>query len=100
MPNHETHCEHSFQRYGRRFSELHRWMDEPSRGLGPRHQVLRHDLKTTPAEARGLFGEWADQAAIDHILLDLRHREHRGGSGVLPSSRSVRVGASGPRASR
>jgi len=70
MPLHEEHCQDSLRRYGKRFDELHRWMDEPSDILGPKHRKYRHDPNKTPHEARQLFGEFADQACLDHIRLD------------------------------
>jgi hypothetical protein len=70
MPNHEEHCEDSLRRYGKTFSELHTWMDEPSTILGPNHRKYRHDPNTTPLEAKKIFGENADHACLDHIRLD------------------------------
>lgn len=70
MPNHEEHCEDSSRRYGKTFSELHTWMDEPSTILGPNHRKYRHDPNTTPLEAKKIFGENADHACLDHIRLD------------------------------
>jgi hypothetical protein len=70
MPNHEEHCEDTLKRYGKTFSELHTWMDEPSTILGPNHRKYRHDPNTTPLEAKKIFGENADHACLDHIRLD------------------------------
>jgi len=70
MPNHEEHCQDSLRRYRKTFSELHRWMDEPSTILGPSHRKYRHDPNTTPKIAKQLFGPLADQACLDHIRLD------------------------------
>jgi hypothetical protein len=70
MPNHEAHCEDSLRRYGKTFSELHKWMDEPSAILGASHRKYRHDPNTTPREAKAIFGESADHACLDHIRLD------------------------------
>jgi hypothetical protein len=70
MPNHEEHCEESRRRYGKSFSELHRWMDEPSVILGKDHRMHRHNPRKTPLEARQIFGENADHACLDHIRLD------------------------------
>lgn len=70
MPNHEEHCEDSLRRYGKTFSELHTWMDEPSTILGPNHRKYRHDPNTTPLEAKKIFGENADHVCLDHIRLD------------------------------
>jgi integrase len=70
MPSHEEHCQDSLKRYGKRFDELHRWLDEPSTMLANGHRIYRHDPVSTPKLARKLFGEFADQAALDHIRLD------------------------------
>jgi len=45
-------------------------MDEPSEILGYKHRMYRHDPYTTPQVARRLFGEYADDACLDHIRLD------------------------------
>ncbi|MGA3289384.1 MAG: hypothetical protein ABSD42_04000 [Candidatus Bathyarchaeia archaeon] len=71
MPNHEEHCADSLKRYGKTFSEMHRWMDEPSLILGAAHRKYRHDPNVTPAEAKSIFGENADNACLDHIRLDV-----------------------------
>jgi hypothetical protein len=70
MPNHEEHCAESLKRYGKTFSELHTWMDEPCLILGSQHRIYRHDPYVTPVEARAIFGVNADNACLDHILLD------------------------------
>jgi integrase len=70
MPSHEEHCQDSLERYGKRFDDLHHWLDEPSTLLGKGHRVHRHDLVETPKQAKELFGEFADQACLDHIRLD------------------------------
>lgn len=70
MPSHEEHCQHSLKRYGKRFDELHHWIDEQSTLLGSKHRLYRHDPATTPVIAKKLFGEFADQACLDHIRLD------------------------------
>ena len=71
MPNHKEHCDYSFLKYGKDFSELHKWMDEPIGILGGGHRAVCHNLKTTPNEAKKLFGEFADHACFDHIHLDM-----------------------------
>ena len=72
MPDHEEHCKYSLKKYGKGFSELHGWMDEPWEILGKQHRMYRHDPYTTPEEAKKLFGEYADHACLDHIMLDWR----------------------------
>ena len=79
MPNNEEHSQESLKRYGKSFSELHKWMDEPSVILGANHRKYRHDPNTTPKEARQLFGENADNACLDHIRLD---ELESGGKGI------------------
>jgi hypothetical protein len=70
MPNHDEHCADSLKRYGKSFSELHTWMDEPCLILGSQHRIYRHDPLVTPIEAKTIFGEGADHACLDHIRLD------------------------------
>ena len=41
--SHQEHCKESLRKYGKTFSELHHWMDEPSTLLGKGHRVHRHD---------------------------------------------------------
>ncbi|MCK4481640.1 hypothetical protein KAU55_00325 [Candidatus Bathyarchaeota archaeon] len=65
------------RKYGKRFDELHSWMDEPWEILGKQHRMYRHDPYTTPREAKNLFGEYADHACSDHILLDWRESPQR-----------------------
>jgi len=77
MPSHEEHCQDSLSKYGKRFDDLHRWMDEPWEVAGKYHRMYRHEPFTTPQEVRKLFGEYADHACIDHILLDRRESPGR-----------------------
>jgi len=70
VPSHEKHCRDSLRKYGKRFEDLHLWMDEPRDILGRKHRMFRHDPEVTPREAKGLFGEFADHACLDHIRLD------------------------------
>lgn len=78
MPSHEEHCQDSLKRYGKRFDELHKWMDEPSTLLGPGHRKYRHDPNKTPQIAKALFGTLADQACLDHIRLDELESRRKG----------------------
>ena len=70
MPSHEKHCQDSERKYGKRFEDLHSWMDEPRDIRGRKHRMFRHDSEVTPQEAKKLFGEFADHACLDHIRLD------------------------------
>jgi len=53
-------------------------MDEPSTIMGSKHRMHRHDPYKTPKVASALFGEYADQACLDHILLDRKTSEAKG----------------------
>jgi len=79
MPNHQVHCMDSNNRYGYDFSEIHKWMDEPSKVAGSKHRVMRHDPFVTPQEAEKIFWDKVpvDQrqnikhVVLDHIKLDI-----------------------------
>lgn len=77
MPSHEKHCQDSLKKYGKRFDDLHSWMDETWEILGTQHRMYRHDPYTTPQEAKNIFGEYADHACLDHIVLDWRESPKR-----------------------
>lgn len=70
MPSLKEHEEQSTKRYGKPFTELHQWMDEPSQILRGSHRKFRHDPDVTPLETKKMFGENADNACLDHIFLD------------------------------
>jgi hypothetical protein len=70
MPLLKEHEEQSIKRYGKPFTELHQWMDEAVKVMGRGHRKYRHDPNITPIEAKRMFGENADNACLDHIILD------------------------------
>ena len=84
MPSHKEHCLHSLSTYGKSFSILHKWMDEPVKVLGSSHRMFRHDLKKTPVIAKNLFGELADQACIDHIIMDFDSKKKKNDCFIQP----------------
>jgi len=90
MPSHEEHCQDSLRRYGKRFDELHRWMDQPSAIMGGKHRMYRHDPYKTPQEAKLLFGPLADQACLDHIRLDRQESRRKGIGKMRISVRKAR----------
>jgi len=92
MPTHEKHCQDSLRKYGKRFDELHRWMDEPWEMLGSEHRMYRHNPLTTPREARKLFGEYADHACLDHIKLDYPELPHRQSKFIQQPRRGMHAG--------
>ena len=73
MPSFQQHCEESRLRFGKPFSEVHRWLDEfaAKPPYGMRHRQLRHHLAGIE-EVRRLWGEEAAEAARDHIIADLK----------------------------
>lgn len=70
MPDLKIHEEDSLKKYGKKFTELHQWMDEPVKIMGRGHRKYRHDPNITPIEAKRMFGKNADNACLDHIILD------------------------------
>ena len=77
MPELKIHEEESVKQYGKPFTELHQWMDAPVKVLHYGHRKVRHDPKVTPLETKNLFGENADHACLDHIILDLQETENK-----------------------
>ena len=78
MPSHKTHCAISKKRTGYDFSELHDWIDGPSKTLGKNHRTERHALNDADIKKiREYWGKkgkgWGDKAVIEwlfHISLD------------------------------
>jgi len=79
MPNHKTHCAISKKRTGYDFSELHTWIDEPSKKLGKNHRTVRHAWNETDKRTIKQYWDnkkgkgWGDKAVIEwlfHISLD------------------------------
>jgi hypothetical protein len=73
MSTFDQHCRDSEVRFGRRFEEVHRWLDEfqgtPKYGM--RHRRVRHH-EAGIREATALFGEEASEVAREHIIADLK----------------------------
>jgi len=81
MPDNEAHSDQSRRRYGRSYSEVHRWIDRPSSALHEKHRMVRHDFYKTPQQAQRIFGGNAANVVRDHIRLDRndsrKQRSHR-----------------------
>ena len=67
LRDHEDSCVREF---GKPFTEVHQWMDVKSGSLGRIHRMERHNLLETPKQVLELFGEGADGACVNHIILD------------------------------
>lgn len=82
MPSHEEHCEHSEEIFGYRFSEVHTYIDEPVKVLGPKHRIVRHDIKRSPQIIASLkcwdniipeeYKKYIPDVVEQHILDDLK----------------------------
>lgn len=74
MPSFEYHCEESERLFGRRWEEVHSWLDEfaGQEPYGSRHRFLRHH-EAGIREAVAKFGPEAEPVARRHILSDLEH---------------------------
>ncbi len=62
---------------GREYEDVHAWMDEPAKWLGPRHRILRH----SPLEVLVKYHNDPNRlaSAMLHILADKAESRVRGG---------------------
>jgi len=67
------HCEESLRLFGKKYEQVHRWLDEfaGSEEYGFRHRCKRHH-QAGIREAVELFGEEAGPVARQHIITDLK----------------------------
>lgn len=65
----EQHCQHCQEVLGEQFEEVHLWLDELFKYLGPDHRTVRHNNKGV-TEILNKFGPDAAKAAILHIRDD------------------------------
>jgi len=72
MPSRKVHEQLDMLLFGKRYSWIHRWMDEPWKRLGKEHRRMRHDPWHTPIQAFIMSGgDWrAYISAAYHIMLD------------------------------
>ncbi len=75
MPSRRVHEMLDMLLFGKRYSWLHRWMDEPYNRLGKKHRQIRHDPWKTPLEALIISGGDLNAylSAAHHIILDQAH---------------------------
>jgi len=73
MPSLTEHCSETAALLGKRFEEVHRWLDEfaGQPGYGMRHRKLRHHLAGIE-QVRKLWGDQAAAAARLHMMADLK----------------------------
>lgn len=79
LAQHKADC---LKYLGSDYEDVHRWLDECFRELGPQHRRVRHH-KEGITEAGEIFGRDAQTAAALHILRDCRH---------IPSRDDYRIG--------
>jgi hypothetical protein len=67
------HCIESEQLFGKRYEEIHQWLDEfaGSEKYGMKHRRVRHH-EAGICKAVELFGPDVEQAARQHIISDLK----------------------------
>ncbi len=79
MPDFKTHCAISKKRTGYSFSDLHRWIDDPSKDRGINHRVKRHSFNENDAKKIKDYWNnkkgkgWGQKAVIEwlfHIAID------------------------------
>jgi hypothetical protein len=82
MPGFKTHCAISKKRTNYGFSELHRWIDDPSKKRGMNHRTERHSFNETDAKKIKEYWDnkkgrgWGQKAVIEwlfHIAIDNLH---------------------------
>jgi len=66
----EEHCQESERIFGKRYPEIHLWLDEFFPTLGARHRRKRHH-EAGIREAVRIFGPEAEPVARRHIVSDL-----------------------------
>jgi len=71
MPSFAVHCKLSEIRTGKKFEDLHRWMDAPHEDLGVDHRTERHAY--TRADEQFVRQKWGEKAVVEwlfHIAID------------------------------
>ena len=82
MASFEEHCADCHRELGEDFEQVHIWLDELFKVLGPKHRSARHHTGGVE-QVRRLWGDRAAQAAEIHIRRDY--------AGKLPDEESAQV---------
>jgi len=72
MPSFEKHCQDCVAELGQAYPEVHLWLDELFKELGPKHRDARHHTGGVE-RVRKKWGDKAAQAAEIHIKADCGH---------------------------
>lgn len=69
----EKHCEAAKIEFGNSYEEIHKWLDEfcGVEQYRSRHRRVRHHEQGI-REAGEIFGEYAEDIARQHIVIDLK----------------------------
>lgn len=76
MSSFKEHCQFSELRTGKRFEELHRWMDEYHKEMGIEHRKKRHSLN----DVEEVRKRWGDEAVIEflvHLIADVKDTNNK-----------------------
>ena len=76
MSSFEEHCNFSELRTGKRYEELHRWMDEFQKEMGIKHREKRHSLNDID-EVRKKWGDKGVEEFLVHVIADYRDTSHK-----------------------
>jgi len=82
MASFDEHCEDCIRELGKPYPEVHIWLDEFFKKLGPKHRDVRHHTGGVE-EVRKAWGDEAAKAAQIHIRKDCR--------GVIPSEEQAQM---------
>jgi hypothetical protein len=69
MPDLKTHCQDCLNELGEDFKDVHIWLDELFKYLGPAHREFRHTRQGIE-EVRKRWGDKAALAAKIHLKRD------------------------------
>ena len=76
MPSFEEHCNSSELRTGKRYEELHKWIDEFQKEMGINHREKRHSLNDID-KVRERWGEEGVIEFLVHIIADFKDTKNK-----------------------
>ena len=71
MPSQKVHCAISKKRTGKKFEDLHNWIDEHHKEMGVNHRTVRHSFNLK--DKYYVKKEWGQEGVVEwlfHIALD------------------------------
>lgn len=82
MSSHSEHCADCRRELGEPFEQVHEWLDDLFKVLGPKHRSARHHAGGVE-QVRRMWGDQAARAAEIHIMRDC--------GGVVPSEKNAQM---------